>query len=210
MIDLETYDTPIYSMPSGHTGTQASQADHPNTELMPVADSGLIRSPLVADSHLIRSPPVFQSLVFANLQNQNTDDPGSTFTCIVPLPSNPFASQIVVALNTNNSRIASTMGKWTLSRILVAYSKRLIPVDEKGYNGAFSGYQEVGLYNDVVARFEENGIGGRDDATVPQVVEDKDVRDFRQLYDMSPGTHVFSVYIFHTVRSFSKLFSFNH
>ncbi|KAF8156468.1 hypothetical protein K438DRAFT_1861849 [Mycena galopus ATCC 62051] len=147
---------------------------------------------------LYPNPTLLKSLVFVNLQNQNTEDPGSTFTQIVLLPPNPFASQLIMALNESGPRIAAIMGKWTLSRILVAYSKKLIEVATGGYNNGFSGYREVGFYNDVVGRFDEDGYGGPKDVTVPQILENTEARQFRELYGMPNSTHIFSVYIFHT------------
>ncbi|KAJ6473100.1 hypothetical protein C8R45DRAFT_936138 [Mycena sanguinolenta] len=143
-------------------------------------------------------PTRVKSIVFVNLQNQNTEDPGLSFAHIVFLPPNPFASQIFVALNDTCSRFATITGKWSLPRVLIAYSKKLIRVTDRGYNDGFSGYREVGFHQDVVGRFEVTGHGGAMDVTVPQILENKDARDFRELYELPLDAHIFSIYIFHT------------
>ncbi|KAJ6453517.1 hypothetical protein C8R45DRAFT_945056 [Mycena sanguinolenta] len=149
---------------------------------------------------IIDSPPPtrVKSIVFVNLQNQNTEDPGLSFAHIVFLPPNPFASQIFVALNDTCSRFATITGKWSLPRVLIAYSKKLIHVTDRGYNDGFSGYSEVGFHQDVMGRFEVTGHGGAMDVTVPQILENKDARDFRELYELPLDAHIFSIYIFHT------------
>ncbi|KAJ7689892.1 hypothetical protein B0H14DRAFT_2652616 [Mycena olivaceomarginata] len=188
IIDIDADDGHINPAPSQAVSV-APATGRPVIQSLPNPDTPAVPYP---------KPTLVESLVFVNLQNQNTEDPGSTLTQIVHLPLNPFASQIIVALNKSGPRIAAIMGKWTPSRILVAYSKRLTEVAAGGYNNAFSGYREIGFYNEVVGRFEEDGVGGPKDVTVPQILETAEARGFRELYSMPFGTHIFSIYIFHT------------
>ncbi|KAJ7263638.1 hypothetical protein B0H12DRAFT_1103263 [Mycena haematopus] len=142
------------------------------------------------------SPPVprYESIVAVNLKNNATHSPGTNLTLILQLPYNPFASQIIAAM-WDDRRIQAVTGKWDVSRIVFAYSRKLLSVNDPSYADLLSGFREVGGYLDIV---RDDDIGGIEDKVVQQVMApDAELAQLRDLYGVGSNAHVFSVYFFY-------------
>jgi hypothetical protein len=113
---------------------------------------------------------------------------------------NPFASQIIASLWSIH-RVAAIVGKWHPARIRVAFSRKLISVNQSGYDGVLTGFQELGTFANVFGNFSENGFGGLHDKVVPEVILPADELDaFRELYSVNSAAEVFSMFFFYLVR----------
>jgi hypothetical protein len=131
--------------------------------------------------------------------NRDTGN-GTTFALKQDLPGNPFASQIMASV-WDNHRVQSVAHKWHTARIWVAYSRKLISVNDPGYDGILTGFQDLGTFTDVFGKFHQDGFGGHQDQVVQAVLLDaSELNPLRTLYDVPSTAKVFSMYFFYMVR----------
>ncbi|KAJ7636692.1 hypothetical protein FB45DRAFT_1138503 [Roridomyces roridus] len=82
----------------------------------------------------------------------------------------------------------------------IAFSRKLLPVDDPRYNEPRSGFVELGPFRDVVGDLDAE-IGGRADQLVPRVVDADAAQELRDLYTINGMGGTYSIYISHLVRS---------
>lgn len=193
---------PVTPPPAAPTTAEIVIVDDPPKPISPAVDAQVeTRDNSPPISPVIYTPPtpnLHESIVHVNLKNNITGD-GHDFALVLEVPYNPFASQIIAPLWSNH-RVAAIVGKWHPARIRVAFSRKLISVNQSGYDGVLTGFQELGTFADVFGNFSENGFGGLRDKLVPEALLPADELDtFRELYSVNSAAKVFSVFFFYLV-----------
>ncbi|KAJ7723864.1 hypothetical protein B0H14DRAFT_3519771 [Mycena olivaceomarginata] len=139
-----------------------------------------------------------------NVASNNNPDPAQTNTP----PSPPFPgparrcmrqlSTQIMASVWDNHRVQSVARKWHTARIWVAYSRKLISVNDPGYDGILTGFQDLGTFTDVFGKFHQDGFGGHQDQVVQAVLLDvSELNPLRTLYNVPSTAKVFSMYFFY-------------
>ncbi|KAJ7098424.1 hypothetical protein C8R44DRAFT_748249 [Mycena epipterygia] len=111
-------------------------------------------------------PQLFPSLIYLGLKN-NTSGISTTLVVNLQLPHRPFASQILRTLWTTSQRVQTISSMWNPSRIFVACSRKLIPIENAEHQLPTTGFRELGHHKNIVGDLEGD-IGGAEDNIVPR------------------------------------------
>ncbi|KAJ7832100.1 hypothetical protein B0H13DRAFT_2371117 [Mycena leptocephala] len=141
-------------------------------------------------------PVLYTTIVHVNLKNLASGADGVAFALTLELPYNPFVSQIIAPL-WSTRRVESIAGKWNPARIHVAYSRKVISVNDPSYDSVQSGFQELGRFSDVFGNQPIDGYGGVLDKVIPEVLGSAELEELRTLYSVVATAKVFSIYFFY-------------
>ncbi|KAJ7629548.1 hypothetical protein B0H17DRAFT_1218196 [Mycena rosella] len=140
--------------------------------------------------------PLYPTLVHVGLKNIATDV-CTSLAIVLQLPNHAFASQILRALWMSSSIVQTVSAKWTPSRIFVACSRKMVPIDNPDHNRPSTGFQELGRYDEIIGTPGIIVVGGRADKTVPSVLSSPDLVEMKSLYEVGGSTQSFSLYLFY-------------